>query len=160
MLIIVDIDGTIADWSRRAKKAGIAPERSDKKAFQNWLDSLQSEEELVKDTPIWEIVELVKRMQETAQIVFLTGRSDRYRGVTMEWLHKLPFNFNMYRSLMLRMRTNKDYRSAAEYKKEALMHILTEYPHQNVLAIDDDYDGDCTAVYAELGIRHLKVMPR
>lgn len=86
-------------------------------------------------------------------IVFLTGRSEKYRDVTERWLSdKCHIN-----APHLIMRDNEDWRSAAEYKDSQIKKLLKLYTPQYVLAVDDDYDGDTAAVYKSYGIVHLKV---
>lgn len=154
MLIICDIDGTIANFEKRAKKAGTAPSREDRPAFQAWLDRVQNNKTLAKDEPISEVVNCVNALHESGyKIVFLTGRSDIFRNVTMRWLMQ---NTNIT-SPILHMRTDGDWRSAAHYKESKIRAILKEHKG-SILAIDDDYDNDTTHVYAKYGIKHLKVM--
>lgn len=156
MLIIFDIDGTVACIKSRLQIAGDCPDRTDRRAFQQWLDKLQKPEVLSQDKTIGQVAllyQLVKAGPVTT--VFLTGRSEQYRAVTAEWLKKNGLHGQVY------MRAVTDFRSAAAYKEEQIKKILADYkikPGFPALAIDDDYDGDCSEMYLRLGLVHLKVI--
>lgn len=156
MFVIVDIDGTLADIKKRTEIAGDCPDRKDRQAFQKWLDTLQDEKLLIKDAPIDEVIKTVLALKIMKhRMVFLTGRSEKYRNVTQTWLNKYAPDAPLY------MRDNNDWRKAAEYKEATIKKLLDHYQVipgvEKVLAIDDDYDGDCNAMYLRLGIVHLKV---
>lgn len=154
MLVLVDLDGTICDWAKRAKKAGVQPDRDNKEAFQEWLDRVQNEKSLAKDEPILEVVKAVNALYTDGyRIVFLTGRSENYRRVTTNWL----LRHLSIASPVLYMRGDSDGRSPAKYKESVIKTLLKEH-RGHVLAIDDDFDSDTNAVYKKLGIVHLKVM--
>lgn len=160
MLLIIDIDGSIADLSKRMAIAGQQPDRSNKVEFQKWLDTLQSIKSLSEDEPIYGTKHLIKYLdilnecvgKETINFVYLTGRAEKYRHVTEFWLakHKFP-------EAKLIMRNNNDWRSASEYKEDHIKELAESYVG-TVIAIDDDYDGNCSEVYKNYGITHLKVM--
>jgi len=153
-LLVCDIDLTLADARQRAAKAGISPHRSNRKAFQRWLDRIQNTLTLAQDVPIGPLVSLVQvYVRKTkARVVYLTGRAEKYRKVTEFWLkkHRLPTG-------SLHMRGNRDWRSAAGYKKTIMLKLLRGLDASAVLVLDDDSDGDCSAMYTELGCVHLKV---
>lgn len=144
----------MANWEERSKKAGMQPDRTDRQAFQKWLDTLQTEENLHNDAPLVEVISAVNSLYADGhRIVFLTGRSEIFRTVTTTWL----LRHTDIASPCLFMRSSNDWRSAAEYKEAQLKMILKD-EKELVLACDDDYDGDTTHVYRKMGIRHLKVM--
>lgn len=152
MLIICDIDGTLACLKARY---AIAPEpkRGDKKAFQKWLDKIQSDEMLLADRPINCMWDLLYDLDATKhEIIYLTGRSEKYRKTTQYWLdmHEFP-------SGKLVMRANNDWRPPAAYKEAKLKKVIG-IPKEPWLAIDDDYSNDCSEMYRRLGATHLKVM--
>lgn len=155
MLLIVDIDGTIAELKDRIAIAGQEPDRTDKAAFQHWLDMVQSEELLAKDKVISEVTTLVHTMYRAGhKIVYLTGRAERYRNVTKAWLKQNHLVGKLW------MRQDNDWSSAGDYKFNQLKKILIENMPDTALAIDDDPTGDTSVRYSELGIVHLKVMER
>lgn len=156
MLIIFDLDGTLADIGPRLNKAGKQPCRlSNPAAFQQWLDEVQDDKSLSEDLPISEVLTVYHALKQTAHTtVFLTGRSEKYKGVTQKWMKNWRLVGNLY------MRRADDHRKPADMKKDYIIEILKEYNPQTVLAIDDDPEGCTTKVYSELGILHLKVMDR
>lgn len=151
MLIICDIDGTLADLGPRLKIAGKEPKRGSRRRFQLWLDRLQSEKLLMQDKPIKAVVYFLNKSDQ--RIIYLTGRSEKYRKVTKRWLRKIKVPVGP-----LIMRNDDDWRTAAGYKEEALQYLLGG-ENDSVVVIDDDASGDCAAVYRKLGLTHLKVMP-
>ena len=152
---MVDIDGSIASWKKRAEKAGVMPCRSKLEHFQAWLDAVQNEKSLSEDEPIIPVVETVLSLRQQGHtVVFLTGRSEIYREVTEAWITHHLF----IKQPAVFMRGKSDYRSAAAYKRDKLTIILENSEEKFVMAIDDDHDGDMADVYNELGIVHLKVM--
>lgn len=155
MLVICDIDGTLADWSERSKAAGPMPDKKDKKVFQRWLDTVQSEESLANDVVIPQVLYTVHALLEQGyEVVFLTGRSERFREVTTEWLR----NACRFTDFSLLMRSDDDWSSAAIFKESKIQEIIeNEDAFRMFMAIDDDYDGDVSKVYAKYGIVHLKV---
>lgn len=154
MLLAMDIDGTLCCIKERMKNAGDAPDKSDMPAFQAWLDKLQPIEALMRDKVIAELQMLLNSVNLGAiELVYVTGRSDKYLQVTKDWLKQKGFP-----DAPLHMRKNGDERSAAAVKKDILTFLNEHYRGRIKLAIDDDYDGDVSAVYKELGYLHLKVM--
>jgi hydroxymethylpyrimidine pyrophosphatase-like HAD family hydrolase len=153
LLVIVDIDGTLSNWHKRAKRAGIAPPRHHRDRFQAWLDAVQNEESLLKDAAINPVISTVRALDKAGHnIIFLTGRSEKYKKVTERWLRK-----HVGRDYPLHMRSGTDFRSAADYK-ESKLKVFTKSVKGSIIAIDDDFDGDTTKVYEKMGILHLKVM--
>ena len=70
--------------------------------------------ELHKDEPIFEIINKVKALEkEGRRIIFLTGRPEKYRQQTEDWLKKY-FTFD----LEILMRKDNDRRNKIEIKKE------------------------------------------
>lgn len=155
LFVSVDIDGTLLDVSKRMAEAGKAPDKSDMKAFQAWLDKLQPESALLTDEKFWEMLELLRVLEKDPDVYvsYLTGRSEKYRDVTLTWLQN-----NGFPDFPLHMRKLEDERSAADVKRDVLTFFNSHYRPCMKLAIDDDYDGDVSAVYKELGYLHLKVM--
>tara|TARA_B100001121_G_scaffold263391_1_gene244217 strand:+ start:1188 stop:1613 length:426 start_codon:yes stop_codon:yes gene_type:complete len=101
-IILCDIDGTIANNDHR----------------QHFLEGKKDWEgffsELVNDLPIQIIIDKVIQEQVNGkEIVFLTGRPERYRYSTTLWL-KEHFDFEF----KLLMRNDGDQRNKLEIKKE------------------------------------------
>src|SRR5271165_6977709 len=121
MLVVVDIDGTIADHSDRLRNAG-GPfkDRDDPKAFQAWLNVLQpfgkcEADPVIESTrlAVWSLASGV--CGQPNDVVFVTGRSEILRAETDRWLRK-----NSFPEGSLVMRAANDFRSAHDYKKEAM----------------------------------------
>jgi len=152
MLIVCDIDGTLADFRPRFKEAGAMPPRCQRKSLQLWLDRLQPVARLKKDPPISPTIAIIKALvrQKCNTLLYLTGRSERYRRATRYWLRK-----NRCPSAPLHMRTNNDWRSARDYKFAKMKELCAG--HDNVIIFDDDGDGDCKKMYAKNGWLYYQV---
>lgn len=109
-VIIIDIDGTIANIDHR-KYLLIGPKR-DRDAFY---------QACVYDTPIQENIDLIRKDLEenSADPVFITGRSDLVKEETVKWLFDnfLPASAETV-PLRLYMRKHGDHREDYEVKKE------------------------------------------
>lgn len=155
MIIIVDIDDTLADAQPRIKEAGPCPETTDTSKIQMWLDQLQPIDKLLSDRPFPAMLKMLQALTSTGhvELIYLTGRSERYRLVTEAWLkmHSFPEG-------RLHMRGNTEYNSAREYKERYAAAIANSYPNRPKLVIDDDLDGDCSEMYRKYGLYHLKAM--
>lgn len=151
-LLIVDIDGTIADSTQRYTEAGIEPNRtSSPKEHDEWLGRVQSTETLAKDTVVPMMQFLVTRLNSTMDIAYLTARSDDHLKVTLEWLAKKGFP-----NADIIMRDSRDKRPTREYKHSAILDVTSRYKATKVITLDDDHSGEMAAVYKLLGILHLK----
>jgi|TARA_B100001093_G_C26850947_1_gene1025099 ribonucleotide monophosphatase NagD (HAD superfamily) len=119
-IVICDIDGTIANNDHRQHLL---------KEFKDW-DIFFAQLHL--DEPILDVIEKIKDLKrEGKEIVFLTGRPERYRSSTKEWLSKY-FNFKF----QLEMRKDKDLRNKLDSKKDSLLVIGKE----NIFKIfENDY---------------------
>ena len=103
-IILCDIDGTVANNDHR----------------QHFLDGKKDWDgffsELLNDVPIMPIINLVNEEHFSGkEIVFLTGRPERYRYSTTLWL-KEYFDFEF----RLLMRQDNDQRNKLEIKYELL----------------------------------------
>ncbi len=101
-IVLCDIDGTIANNDHR----------------QHYLEGKKDWEgffsELINDEPIFSIInKVIEEYNAGKEIVFLTGRPERYRYNTTLWLKKY-FNFE----LKILMRKNKDHRNKLIIKRE------------------------------------------
>lgn len=151
MVVIVDIDGSIADWKPRAERAGGDPGRSNEAAYRAFVERLMQDEEIAKDRPIAGIREVLMGLRRSTaffQFVYLTGRSEIHRAATQEWLdeHKFPIG-------NLIMRGAEDWSPAAEYKRKAILAL--KMPARVLIAIEDE--PSVVAMLMELGITTLQV---
>ena len=119
-IVICDIDGTIANNDHRQHLL---------KKFKDWDNFFA---QLHLDEPIPVVIERIKDLKRDGkEIVFLTGRPERYRSSTKEWLSKY-FNFKF----KLEMRKDKDFRNKLDSKKDSLLVIGKE----NIFKIfENDY---------------------
>jgi hypothetical protein len=153
LLVIVDIDGTLADGSTRFALAGPEPERDDRWAYRKWLEAVQDEQRLSRDKPNMAVLETVKSLYRGgAEILYLTAREEVYRDVTQAWLNKHGAPIGD-----LHMRGYEDWRSTGEYKGSVLVGLMQTHGGL-MMAIDDDANGELEQIYQELGISHLKCM--
>lgn len=114
--VICDIDGTLSDYAHRIAHLEV----EDYDAFQS-LANL--------DAPIFQIIHLVDCLRSSGHDIHLwTGRNERYRTSTMEWLINQSI-----RHQELRMRPDDDFQSDFVLKEQ----WLNELGEQPLLAIDD-----------------------
>lgn len=137
-LIICDIDGVLADCSHRLH---YLEERN--------YDDFYSNNAMLDDKTILAGVDLLfslrhnycpigESVQRKNPVIFLTGRPDRTRSITMAWIQE-HIGYAMH-DLPLLMRGDEDYRPSSVVKTELLQAAL---PHQGrrydmVYFIDDD----------------------
>jgi len=105
MIIIVDIDGTVSRVGDRVKYLSEKPV--------NW-DAFY--DACFEDEPIIPIIRLVHLLAKDYEIVFLTGRRESVRDITVKWLN----NYFHNREYHLLMRPNGDHRHDTEIKPELL----------------------------------------
>lgn len=114
-IILVDIDGTLADLTHRLHF--ITKEKPNWDAFH---------EECDKDKPIHGVVNIVNNLLLLPQyeIVFCTARPEKVRNKTFFWLKKhIP---GIVPNVRLLMRKNGDFRHDAEVKPELLQEAGIE----------------------------------
>lgn len=151
ILVLVDIDGTIADLGPRLAHAGPEPARDNLQAFQTWLDKVQNHETLSKDEPVTGMAQFLRGIDHSCRLVYLTGRSEKYRFVTKGWLNRHEFP-----EAPLFMRNDTDWRTASDYKKAAIVQLIETYLPDSIISLDDDGGGDCSDMYKSMGIVHFK----
>lgn len=148
MLVVIDIDGTIADAGRRFKEAGPEPSRHNWKAYTAWVESVQNEQSLLEDAPVPCMLNMVSSLAKEHHLIYLTSREEQWRSVTRKWLkaHKFP-------ERPLLMRPNGSRIETAELKEERIQHCQGD---EQVLVIDDDEHGTLEAVCKKHGWVFLK----
>jgi len=134
-LFVIDLDGTCADAHKRFKKAGAEPSRDCRKEYLSWVKRIQNARSLMKDPAVTGMKELVNTLYEGGQgIVYLTGREEHWRKVTLKWLNKNEFSVEV----PLFMRPNGCWEGAAEFKERVIKFILKESGCTEVVLVDDD----------------------
>lgn len=131
-IILCDIDGTVANNDHRQHFL------EGKKDWDGFFDALD------KDEPIFLIINKIIRENESGKnIIFLTGRPERYRRTTRDWLTKY-FNFE----IKLLMRNDNDRRGKLDIKKE----IFESNFNFNDIDYVVDNDEDLLKMWAELSL--------
>ena len=122
-IVIVDIDGTIADGSHREHYVTLNNGRT-KKDWDGYFC------EMIYDKPIQHIINWVEELYKDNTICIVSGRSDTYQLETLYWLRyvaKIKFDY-------IFMRRGNDRRPDVEVKSDILAKLPKE---QIVFAIDD-----------------------
>ena len=125
MDIIVDIDGTLADCTHRLYHIQKNP-----KDWDLFFAVCRN------DAPIMVVLVMVRDLSRNAdnRIIFCSGRPERTRPQTREWLDEwLEFDAA---KIDLYMRADKDHRDDQIVKRELLWRIRSD-GYNPVLAIDD-----------------------
>ena len=144
MLLILDIDGTIADYTHRFKDF-------ENKVITDYADlmNIMTPEKVGKDTPIPEAQEFFsKRDPRLDDLYIITGRNEYLREVTLDWLVK-HFNFKIPPGHLI-MRPSYEQSYATDHKERSIKSITkinctcnhgtfnTHGSHSTILCIDDD----------------------
>ncbi len=122
-LLLVDIDGVVADVTHR--------QRHLEGSTRDWMSFFA---EAADDAPIEAGIAAVQQAAEDGrEIVYVTGRPERLRGVTERWLRDagLPVDRDH-----LVMRGDRDRRPAARFKLEVVRRLDRE------CGVDDMWDDD------------------
>jgi len=119
-LAVVDIDGVLADVRHRLRHLDRTPK--------DWARFFR---EASKDPPLAQGVETARRLAEVYEVVYLSGRPERLRGVTLTWFrtHGLPEG-------ELHLRRANDFRPSAVMKVEVLRRLDGRAPV--AVVVDDD----------------------
>ena len=119
--IIVDIDGTLANIEHRVPHV-----RGEKK---NWSEFNKNFDKDILNKWCAEIIEAMHA--KGVGTMLLTGRGERYRSPTEEWLTSHRINYDR-----LYMRKSKDRREDALIKKEIYLEHIQ--PFHDVLFVVED----------------------
>jgi len=138
-IIVVDIDGTIANTEHRKHWVASKPK--------NWAAWNAG---MANDTVHADIVELLGMFFARGdRIILCSGRGEETRGVTETWLRQHGIDFNA-----LYMRAEKDYRKDSIVKVELLEQIRKDYGEPFLWF--DDRNQVVDAIRAQ-GVRVLQV---
>ena len=138
-IFIVDIDGTLADLGHRLHFIQSTPKQWD--AFYEACDH---------DAPIQNVINVIKAIvKEGGRIAYLTGRPERVREKTVDWLHGqgLPV-------WHLVMRKDRDHREDTITKRELLESLLNS--DTEIVGVFEDRPSVCR-VWRELGLTVFQV---
>ncbi len=134
-VVIVDIDGTIADVRHRLHHIR-GGRHKNWKAFFEGMD---------RDTPIDTVIRWVRNLSPDYDVVVVTGRPEQYRRRTEAWLHRQGISFSR-----LFMRRDGDHRPDYVAKAEVLREL------SGVAFAIDDRPQVC-AMWKRNGIRCFQV---
>ncbi|MBA2706988.1 MAG: hypothetical protein H0U59_04190 [Gemmatimonadaceae bacterium] len=145
MIIVSDIDRTIANHEHRAHHVDREP---DDKRPKDW-EAFLAPHLVAKDT-------LVEGARKTFahfttlnyRIVFLTGRNEGLRLTTTLWL-KEHLELDITED-QLTMRPPGNMMSPLQYKREQVVSLKRDYPNESFLFLDDD--KYLWSMYAEYGL--------
>lgn len=123
-IVIFDLDGTLAIINQRRQKA-MKPNGK-----LNW-DKFSSDELIKKDLPNIPVIKTAKLFHQSGfKIYVLSGRSDKTKKVTTQWLNKYNVPFDL-----LKMRDKNDTRPDEVIKKEFVVELSIL---ENIFLILDD----------------------
>lgn len=120
-IIICDIDNTIADIGHRVEHLSKSPKDWDKFfSLQRW------------DKPFKDMVGLIAILHNYAFVFFVTGRPEKYRHETREWLrkHNIP-DFPLY------MRPEGNREDDSKIKLEIIKDIEKTYKGKVWFVLED-----------------------
>lgn len=120
--IVFDLDGTLCNVRHRRQYVATKP--------RNWNAWNAG---IVNDTPIPQVLEVFNALKDRFPIFFVSGRSDDYRDVTIQWLEKYGITELDYNGLL--MRKYQDYRDDVIVKGELADQIEKSY---KIFAVFDD----------------------
>ena len=144
MLIIFDIDGTLADPFKRLPLI--------LKQFPKDWDGFFSR--VKEDLPIIKIVHMCKSLMKYHTVLFVTGRSSVCAEDTEQWL-RLHLGIQEGYAVELYMRSEQDRRQDYVVKRELLHEIAAIYGKFPDLAFEDRQQ--VVDMYREQGIRVCQV---
>lgn len=121
--IVIDLDGTLYDSSGRKHYVSGKKKNYDKFHLASRFDKPN----------LW-CAELIQSMKVVYLPIYVSGREDKYEGITLDWLKK--YNLPLQPQAALFMRKTGDYRKDCVIKKEIYLEKIK--PAYDVLfAIDD-----------------------
>lgn len=144
-LIICDLDGVLADerWRRNYANSGM------------W-EAYHSR--CPQDHPNWDFLFMVRGLGFSENcdynVVYLTGRDERFRAETLGWLaqHEAP-------GAVLLMRPKDNYEKTSKMKLDLLAREFGEDWAQQVAFVIDDDERNCEA-FSSAGVSVLRASPR
>jgi predicted secreted acid phosphatase len=120
--ILFDLDGTLCNVHHRRQYVATKPRNWDA-----WNAGISN------DNPIPQVLEVFNALKDRFPIFFVSGRSDDYREVTVQWFENHGIYEHDYNSLL--MRKYKDHRDDAIVKGEIADEIEKDY---KIFAVFDD----------------------
>jgi hypothetical protein len=140
LVVICDIDNTVLDITHRFHL--LDGENT------NWEEFL-SVDNVRKDKPMWNTIDVISCLATRYPIIFLTGRNEGTRGITEEQIASMWRCQPLLNGYELYMREDGDYRKDTEIKKEMYEKYIE--PNYDVLAAFDD-KPDIVELWRDLGL--------
>lgn len=139
MLVICDIDGTVANNDHRAHL--VEPEDGSRPTDEMWA-KFMAPELIVQDTPIpgaYSTLSNLIEHNENLQLVWLTGRGGTLHEPTFQWLAK-HFPDLMPHSFLITRPEEHEHTKAVVYKTAMIEKLMENivWKTQTKLAFDDD----------------------
>ena len=136
-MVIVDMDGTLADVAHRLHHI----RGSRKKNWKRFFEAMDA------DPPSPVVAEWVRNLSPDYEVVIVSGRPEEYGGRTIAWLRRnhIPFSH-------LRMRRDGDHRPDHIVKEE----ILGTLPKAAIAFVIDDRNSVCD-MWRRNGLRCFQV---
>ena len=134
-MIVADLDGTVSNHKNRQMYV---------EGKVKYYDAYHAH--ILEDEPFWQVVGLLQVLDYSAYIEIWTGRPERYRDITEEWLDKYRVPYDA-----LRMRKDDDFRDVNVIKGE----WLDELEEKPDMALDDR--DKCVKFWNDNGILCLQV---
>ena len=138
--VIFDLDGTLVKLDHRLDYILNEPKQWDK-----FYEEIENDELLDDMYAIYETF----LYAPDVSIIIVTGRSDKYKQQTLDWLEKHGIMFDE-----LYMRKEGDHRRDYEVKKD-ILDILKQLKY-DILCVFEDRD-EVVQMYRENGVRCLQV---
>jgi len=122
MLVVFDIDGTLANIEHRLDYVRSKPKNW--KAFDAGIPN---------DKVNYPVADVFWALRDKATILLASGRNERSRKATVEWLNRN--SFGSYAKLY--MRKSDDFRNDSIVKREMLDEIIADYGKKPDMVFDD-----------------------
>jgi hypothetical protein len=139
-IVLVDIDGTIANLEHRLELI-----QGETKDWDSFYDACWD------DKPIRPVLEMVDCLEREYHIIFITGRSERVRGATLDWLD-IYLRFEVNHDQLL-MRKDGDHRPDHIVKPELL--FMNNISHGDIAFIIEDRNA-VVKKWREMGLTVLQ----
>lgn len=138
MIVVFDIDGTVADVAHRLHWIETQPKNWE--AFHGGIPY---------DPEIEPLANLARELALAHTVVFATGRDEKHRSNTVAWLNAHGMTYKK-----LYMRPNGDRRIDSEVKHDLIKQIWTEYGRPDLIFEDRQRNVD---MFRSLGLITLQV---
>ena len=152
MVLVVDIDGTVADTQPRIRDICERHHVTVDEWGEKHVNDFLAPGMIAKDVPFPKAKVLTRMMAVgTADVVFLTGRSERGRAETVAWLSQ---HLGMPKDIPLFMREDDDKRPTVACKMDIFKRkVIPRYRGRLFVFLDDD--EELLKRYAEKGVALL-----